>query len=42
LAVASSRSKYDDVFRVPTLLGAQPLDHRTITTWQYNLRKEES
>ena len=26
-AVASRRAKYDDDFRVPTLLDAQPLDH---------------
>jgi hypothetical protein len=26
-AVASCRAKYDDDFRVPALLGAQPLDH---------------
>ena len=42
-AVASRRAKYDDDFRVPTLLDAQPLDlaarafanaPRTMSTWQ--------
>ena len=42
-AVASHRAKYDDDFRVPTLLDAQPLDlaarafanaPRTMSTWQ--------
>jgi hypothetical protein len=42
-AVASRRAKYDDDFRVPTLLDAQPLDlaarafanaPSTMSTWQ--------
>ena len=41
-AVASRRAKYDDDFRVPTLLDAQPLDHeitnssRHITSSRHN------
>jgi hypothetical protein len=36
-AVASRRTKYDDYFRVLTLLGAQPLDAQHFFRWLFQI-----